>query len=571
VAKTNAEITPYRKFILKNAMLATVTAVTVLVIIFLYIIEYYHFSSFGPQRIVAREFLKGAGADLAVLVAGLLILVYYERPIRRYVDMRVAGDEISPDFTLTAQRRLLNEPLFVAKLLFLVWVVEAVFYVVISLEWGMDWPTIRLNMGDQLHAIILATVLMVAAMILLQQRHLATFFFPGGKLYLIPGTTQFSYRHRFVVLLLALNVLPLMSIIRTMYRVMHSDLTPEAQMQAMVNAIWFIVPVSIAVGIVLVLLAAGNTIRTIQDVVGGLRRVANGDFSGRVPVSSNDEIGYAADVINDMTQGLKERQRLQHSLELAREVQQSLLPKTTPLVPGLDVAGRSLYCEGTGGDYYDYLLMDIHGGERLGVMVGDVSDHGIQSALLMATSRAFLRQKARLVGDAANVVYDVNQELCRDVKDSGYFMTLFFGIVNPMAGVLQYVSAGHDPAITYHPAANRFGELSGNGPALGLMNGHRYAAEMYTLVPGEIILIGTDGIWEAKNTHGEMFGKEALRKVLAELSSLPARDIVDGVIKILLDYVHPGRIADDVTLMVLKVAGDDTAKARAEIITQAGT
>ena len=553
MVKSGEEVTPYRKFVLKNAMLITVMAVNALVVWFLYILDYYHFSSYGISLVLTEKFLQGAGADMVVFVAGTLIVLFYERPIRRYVDMLIAGDDIDPDFTLTTRRRILNEPLFMAKLYTGIWLFQALIYIAIAYEWGMDWYTIRLNLGDSLHMIILATVLMVATMILVQQRYLATFFFPNGKLYMVPRTVRFSYRHRFIVMLLALNVLPLMSIIRTMYRVRHSGLSAEAQLQAMSNAIWFIVPVSIAVGVVLVLLAAGNTIKTVRDVVGGLRRVAHGDYTELVPVSSNDEIGYAADVINEMTLGLRERQRLRQSLELAREVQQSLLPKTTPTIPGFDVAGRSMYCEGTGGDYYDYLVLDIHGVKRLGLMVGDVSDHGIQSALLMATSRAFLRQKARLVGDAASVVYGVNQELYSDVEESGYFMTLFFGIVNPDAGSLQYVSAGHDPAITYLPSANRFGELPGKGPALGLMKGYQYQAEMHVLTPGEIILIGTDGIWEAHNMRGEMFGKAALKKILADNSSLPAKGIVESVIAALLDYVRPGRIEDDVTLVVVKV------------------
>lgn len=555
------KITPYRKFVLKNAMLVTVMAVNALVLTFLYVLDYYHFSAYGISLVLTEKFLQGAGADLIVFSVGTLIVLFYERPIRRYVDRRIAGDDIEPDFALTARRRMLNEPLVLAKLYLVFWFLEALGYLVIARRWGMDWFTIRLNLGDSLHTIILATVLMVATMILVQQRYLATFFFPNGKLYMVPRTVRFSYRHRFIVMLLALNVLPLMSIIRTMYRVRHSGLSAEAQLQAMNDAIWFIVPVSIAVAIVLVLLAAGNTVKTVQDVVDGLRRVARGDYTKLVPVSSNDEIGYAADVINEMTLGLRERQRLRQSLELAREVQQSLLPKTTPTIPGFDVAGRSMYCEGTGGDYYDYLVLDINSVKRLGLMVGDVSDHGIQSALLMATSRAFLRQKARLVGDAASVVYGVNQELCRDVEESGYFMTLFFGIVNPEAGSLQYVSAGHDPAITYLPSADRFGELPGKGPALGLMKGYQYQAEMHALTPGEIILIGTDGIWEAHNTRGEMFGKAALRKILADNASLPAKDIVECVIAALLDYVHPGRIEDDVTLVVVKVTGDGIEKA----------
>jgi sigma-B regulation protein RsbU (phosphoserine phosphatase) len=111
-----------------------------------------------------------------------------------------------------------------------------------------------------------------------------------------------------------------------------------------------------------------------------------------VQVTTNDEIGYTGDVINEMTAGLIERDRIRQSLGLAMEVQQHLLPGSDPKIDGLDIAGDSSYCEETGGDYFDYLPVDGNGQGKIKIVGGDVSDHGIASALLMTTARAFLRQ-----------------------------------------------------------------------------------------------------------------------------------------------------------------------------------
>ena len=122
-------------------------------------------------------------------------------------------------------------------------------------------------------------------------------------------------------------------------------------------------------------------------------KVEAGNFKTRVPIHSNDELGALGEHFNQMTVGLQERYRLRRSLDLAKEVQQNLLPKTDPVVAGLDIAGKSIYCDETGGDYFDYLDSSELGEQKFAVLVGDVSGHGIPSALLMATARAFIRQR----------------------------------------------------------------------------------------------------------------------------------------------------------------------------------
>jgi phosphoserine phosphatase RsbU/P len=125
----------------------------------------------------------------------------------------------------------------------------------------------------------------------------------------------------------------------------------------------------------------------------------------------------------------------------------------------LDIAGQSIYCERTGGDYHDYLGMgDCHEG-RIGIVVGDVSGHGIPSALLMTSARSSIRQRASRSGSIAQIVSDVNRQLTRDVEESGRFMTLFCSQIDTHSRSISWVRAGHDPAILYDPVTDSFEKL----------------------------------------------------------------------------------------------------------------
>jgi sigma-B regulation protein RsbU (phosphoserine phosphatase) len=271
-------------------------------------------------------------------------------------------------------------------------------------------------------------------------------------------------------------------------------------------------------------------------------------------VRSNDEIGYVGDVINEMTTGLREREKMRRSLELARQVQQNLLPRGAPRPVGLDIAGRSIYCDQTGGDYFDFLEVGSPGDNTIGLVVGDVSGHGVPSALLMATARALMRQRSLLPGGPAQVVGNVNMHLSRDVEDSGQFMTLFYLVIDPVQRSLKWVRAGHEPAVLYDPIRDVFEELRGSGVALGVDETWRYREECRSgLLNGHVILIGTDGIWESRNSEGRMFGKDALLDLIRKNAAYSAEEILSAIIDSIKHFQQDVEPEDDITLVVAKI------------------
>jgi sigma-B regulation protein RsbU (phosphoserine phosphatase) len=250
----------------------------------------------------------------------------------------------------------------------------------------------------------------------------------------------------------------------------------------------------------------------------------------------------------------KERDRLRHSLELAREVQQVLLPKDNPGVSGLDVAGKSIYCDETGGDYYDFIEFKESDNEKLGVVVGDVAGHGISSALLMATLRSALRQRIALPGPISQVIADVNNQLVGDFAESGQFATLFYLSIDTFRRTIEWVRAGHDPAIYYDPAADKFLELDGFGMALGIEKDSQYEANRQNdFSRGSIIVLGTDGIWETRNEGGQMFGRSAMYDFIRKHSAAGANDIMEVILKEINKFSKAGKPEDDVTLVVIKI------------------
>ncbi|MGE4506149.1 MAG: HAMP domain-containing protein, partial [Desulfovibrionaceae bacterium] len=178
------------------------------------------------------------------------------------------------------------------------------------------------------------------------------------------------------------------------------------------------------------LVLSGMITRRISTLAGAFRRVAQGDFSVRVSPRGKDEIGDLARTFNDMIPDLEDQVGLREAIGIAREVQASLLPKSPPAFPGLEMAGRSRYSDETGGDYYDYIPFGEDGRE-LAVLVGDVSGHGVQAALLMTTGRALLRQSAACGGSPGAMVENANRLLSQDLAASGRFMTLMLCAFTP--------------------------------------------------------------------------------------------------------------------------------------------
>jgi serine phosphatase RsbU (regulator of sigma subunit) len=250
----------------------------------------------------------------------------------------------------------------------------------------------------------------------------------------------------------------------------------------------------------------------------------------------------------------KEHRKVRHSLSLAMEVQQSLLPRVNPTVKDLDITGRSVYCDETGGDYFDFLDGDLHSEGKVKVVVGDVSDHGIPSALLMATARAIIRGHSSRPVRIAKIAADVNRQLYKDVGDSGRFMTMFYAEIDRRNQRMQWLNAGHEPALVYDPATDTFDNLSGGGSLpLGIIEEAEYTEGQHDIAAGHIIAIATDGIREARNRYGEMFGKDALQNIIRQNASASSANILQAVFTALDLFRQGVKSEDDMTLMVIKV------------------
>jgi sigma-B regulation protein RsbU (phosphoserine phosphatase) len=308
--------------------------------------------------------------------------------------------------------------------------------------------------------------------------------------------------------------------------------------------------------LLLIRLVTGRTVSSIKDISRAAGRIAGGDFGNPLPVKTRDEVGELTRSFNTMMLQLEERIRIKQALEVAMEVQQNLLPLEMPQVPGLDIAGRSIYCDQTGGDFYDFLKMRRQHADRLGIAVGDVSGHGISAALLMATIRAFIKSKVTQLDSIAESITSVNRLLTQDTRDTGQFVTLFYAEISPAEKILRWVRAGHDPALFYDPGLDKFKELRGEGIALGINPDGNYRENVVPeLSSGQILVIGTDGIWEARNHTGEMFGRERLKDLIRKNAAYSSDGMSDSIINSIKTFQGSARQEDDITLLVIKLVG----------------
>jgi sigma-B regulation protein RsbU (phosphoserine phosphatase) len=284
-----------------------------------------------------------------------------------------------------------------------------------------------------------------------------------------------------------------------------------------------------------------------------LENVSRGDLSRRVPVTTSDEMGVIAGHTNTMIARLREGVRMREGLLIAQEVQQHFLPREAPAMPGLDIAGASLFSDETGGDFFDFIECDPDNCGRLAVAVGDVSGHGIGAALLMTAGRAVIRQNAATPGSAAESIHRANLHLSRDIGDTGRFMTVFFLVADPAEGTMAWVNAGQQPPQLYDPATDDFSELKGVDIPLGVEPGWGYHEQSMDLPgPGQILCITTDGIWEARGPDGSMFGRERLRALIRDNRDKSAQEILAAVSGRVVEFSGTNGLEDDLTLVVVK-------------------
>jgi sigma-B regulation protein RsbU (phosphoserine phosphatase) len=304
--------------------------------------------------------------------------------------------------------------------------------------------------------------------------------------------------------------------------------------------------------LLLIRLVTGRTVSSIKDVSSAAESITQGDYSTFLQVKSQDEVGQLRQNFNTMVSQLQERMKLKEEMNLAMEVQQSLLPRKAPEVAGFDIFGKSVYCDETGGDYYDFFEFPELG--LMGVAVGDVAGHGIAPALLMTTVRALLRSRVLMQPEnMADAITDVNRFLCIDTSETGNFMTLFFLLLDSGNGEVRWVRAGHEPAIVYDLSTDSFSDLYGDGIALGVDETWSFEENRQELWSNsQVLLIGTDGIWESENPQGEAFGKKRLREIIREHKYQSSQEIVHAITEGLANHRQTAPQQDDITMVVIK-------------------
>ncbi len=497
-----------------------------------------------------------------VICIGITLQYIVQRPIAEMINRMRQGLKIEAALEEKARRRILNLPVIIGLVNFAMWIgltaLLGTFFTIFR-----DAP-LRIGFFVNFRGFMVGYISAVISFYLVEaysRRRLVRILFPEGKLATIAGTVKFSILRRIQMLYGVGTLAPMLILVGTLafilWEMEGSDISAvEFGREFLIFSIVLGV-VFVFVGARLNVLSGKSIIQPIIDMMVLVRRVRKGHFKQKVRVVSNDELGVLGDGFNEMTEGLIERDQIRQSLYLAKEVQQTLLPRKSPEIEGLDIAATIVYCDETGGDYYDFLdTGETHPG-GFTVVIGDVSGHGIPSALMMATGRAFLRQRSSLPGDLADIVSDVNRQMTRDFEESGSFMTLFYLTIDTSNMCLYWVRAGHDPAIFYDPATDTSEELRGAGVALGVDVDGRYEQFQKTgLKKGQVIVLGSDGLWEARNPKGEMFGKEPIHQIIRQNPKAIAREILTSSFNAFNVFLGDRAPEDDVTLVVIKITKD---------------
>lgn len=261
-----------------------------------------------------------------------------------------------------------------------------------------------------------------------------------------------------------------------------------------------------------------------------------------------------AQLVRERQTEAQARERIEQELQIARLVQKTLLPRDLPTLPGWRVAVHYQPARAVGGDFYDFL--QFRDG-RIGLVVGDVTDKGVPAALVMASTRSVLRSVAQRFTSPGDILKRANDALCPDMPPS-MFVTCLCAILNPSTGQLRYANAGHN--LPYRRRALGISELRATGMPLGLMPGMTYEVKEISLDPGDTVLFYSDGLVEAHNPRGEMFGFPRLAEFLARHEG--GVGLIGALLDQLARFAGPNwEQEDDVTLAILQRSAEEPADA----------
>lgn len=242
-----------------------------------------------------------------------------------------------------------------------------------------------------------------------------------------------------------------------------------------------------------------------------------------------------------------EKGRMERELQMARDVQKTLIPPDTPQLSGWEFAACWKPAHEVSGDYYDFIPL---GGGRQAVVVADVSDKGMPAAMFMALSRSIIRSVAGMAGDPAEDIRKANLLIHRDAAE-GMFITLFYAVFEADSGEFQYVNAGHNPPIVVRHASKKIEKLTRTGMAAGVESDSDFQSASVKMGDEDFLMIYTDGVTDSR--HGETeFGEERLEEALLENADLPPQKLIDRLEEEVCVFSEGGVPVDDITLLMVK-------------------
>jgi serine phosphatase RsbU (regulator of sigma subunit)/anti-sigma regulatory factor (Ser/Thr protein kinase) len=293
----------------------------------------------------------------------------------------------------------------------------------------------------------------------------------------------------------------------------------------------------------------------------GVVAIGEGKLDHRINLTGTDEFGRIAAAFNEMTgsltraqQGKIEQEAMKKELEVAKEIQRTLLPREMPVLEGYDLGDYYLAAKDVGGDYYDFIQVDR---KHMGICVADVSGKGVPGSLVMTMIRTSLRGEARNNLSPAKVLGLVNEFVMDDMK-KGMFVTLFYLVLDAHKREIRYACAGHDPLVLYRAATQKTYLLKPRGFPLGIQLSDRgqfarsLTEEKVHLSKGDILVAYTDGIIEAMNDRREQFGMDRFLSLVRQNHALTAKEFVQKVKEAVAAFTGEAPQFDDITLVAIK-------------------
>jgi sigma-B regulation protein RsbU (phosphoserine phosphatase) len=297
--------------------------------------------------------------------------------------------------------------------------------------------------------------------------------------------------------------------------------------------------------------------RSVSDLYQATRYVESGDFGHRIEIRHRDQLGALGESFNSMTASVstliaeqRQRQRLEHELAIAREVQAQLFPKERPAVPGVDIQAVCRPARVVSGDYYDFLPL---GPGRLGIALADISGKGISAALLMASLQAALRSQAMFdgcgPGRTAEIVARLNHHLYHSTAPDR-FATFFYGAYDAETRQLEYTNAGHPAPLCISGKQVRC--LSAGGTVLGLFDDRKYESQVIDIAPGSLLIAYSDGLTEAENPNGEEFGEQRVLDGALRMGQAPAGTVLKNLLEAVDQWTGATEQVDDITVIIAR-------------------